>query len=308
MYITTLMKQTLFKKLSVAATLLVTLASCSGDETILLPPDNSNIGQITTELPFAKQGRPYTPACPLLPSQYAGNVTARWSDSTGELLNEDKQSDGISYKTFRWDKAGTQEVTCQMNYNYADEEKELRQTKTIEVLPPLLLDCHFLDNIEEVKEKHPLLTQVVKSVAGSTIEAYTENSDTKEYTFFFTNSKLTGIQGKETTEKKDFYQELLNLTENAYDGQVDDWGFCSTSISEVAFTHEETDVLKKITKKETLTPQEKEIVNRLIENEKLYLTVSLTKGFSTVSSKMTFGFVRQNSGYILSRQYICELK
>lgn len=308
MYITTLMKQTLFKKLSVAATLLVTLASCSGDETILLPPDNSNIGQITTELPFAKQGRPYTPACPLLPSQYADNVTARWSDSTGELLNEDRQSDGISYKTFRWDKAGTQEVTCQMNYNYADEEKELRQTKTIEVLPPLLLDCHFLDNIEEVKEKHPLLTQVVKSVAGSTIETYTDNSDTKEHTFFFTNSRLTRIQGTETTEKKDFYQELLSLIENAYDGQADDLEFRGTILGEPVLTHEETDILKKITNKETLTPEEKEIVNRLIENERLYLTVSLTKEFSTVSSKMTFGFVRQNSGYILSRQYICELK
>lgn len=302
------MKHTLFKKLSVTATLLVALASCTGDETILLPPDNSNIGQITGELPFAKQGRPYALACPLLPSQYAGNVTARWSDSTGELLNEDRQAEDISYKTFRWDKAGTQVVTCLMNYNYADEKKELTQNKSIEVLPPLLLDCHFLDNIEEVREKHPLLTQDIKSAARSTIETYTDNSDNKEYTFFFTNSRLTRIQGTETTERKDFYQELLNLTENTYGGPADDRDFCTTILDGSILTHEETDILEKITDKETLTPEEKEIVNRLIENDRLYLTVSLTKEFSTVLSKITFGFARRNTRYILSRQYTCELK
>lgn len=134
---------------------LLGFVACDNDKTVWLPSDSSFLSSLAVQESMPEEGRPYLLACPLHLSEHATGVAVEWKNGAQESIPEDSCRNGFSYKTFCWEEAGPQEVTCTVSYTYGDERKSVSVKGSFYVIPELGEGCFYGDSKETIMQLHP---------------------------------------------------------------------------------------------------------------------------------------------------------
>lgn len=134
---------------------LLGFVACDNDKTVWLPSDSSFLSSLAVQKSMPEEGRPYLLACPLHLSEHATGIAVEWKNGAQESIPEDSCRNGFSYKTFCWEEAGPQEVTCTVSYTYGDERKSVSVKGSFYVIPELGEGCFYGDSKETIMQLHP---------------------------------------------------------------------------------------------------------------------------------------------------------